>query len=64
MTAKLEGVMYLQKKDMHLNAKNKAFPETVVRLTKSPVLDSAETSVKSMQRIRAQIREIHCYIWA
>lgn len=49
MTAEVEGVMYLLKKGMHLNTKSRAGPVTVVKSTNSPVLDSGETSIKSIR---------------
>lgn len=37
---------------------------TVVRSTNTPVLDSAETSIKSVQGFRVQVSKIHCCIQA
>lgn len=42
--------------------KKQSTSSDVVKSTNSPVLDSAETNIKSIQGIRVQISKIHCYI--
>lgn len=42
----------------------RSWPVAVVRSTNSPVLDCAETRIRSIQGIRVQISKTHCYIRA
>lgn len=42
--------------------KKQSMSSDLVRSTNSPVLDNAETNIKSIQEIRVQISKIHCYI--